>query len=73
MSMAVGGVLKMTNRFTPNLNDTLHLGKQGLRLLAMNIKNAVVRKKSQSRERFNGGRGDYSGAVERGMSHHSNT
>ena len=56
-----------SNDFEPNLNDLLHLGKHGIRLLAKNFKNVVVRKKKpQSRERFDGGRGGYARAVERG-------
>ena len=58
-----------SNRFIPNFNDILHLGKHGMRLFAMNIKSSVIKKKSQSRERFNGGRGDYMRAAERGASH----
>ena len=53
--------------FIPNINDILHLGKHGIRKLAMNFKNSVIKsKKPQSRERFDGGRGGYSRAVERG-------
>lgn len=58
-----------SNRFIPNFNDILHLGKHGMRLFAMNIKSSVIKKKSQSRERFNGGGGDYMRAAERGASH----
>ena len=44
--------------YFPKLNDLLHLGKNGLRLLAMSIRNGVVRIKTpQSRERFDAGRG----------------
>ena len=57
-----------SNDFEPNINDILHLGKRGIRLLAMNFKNCIVSKnKTQSRERFNGGRGSYRRAVVRGQ------
>ena len=40
----------------------------GLRLFAMSIKNAVVRKRTpQSRERFDAGRGEFRSAAERGL------
>lgn len=56
--------------FIPNINDIVHLGKQGTRIFATNIKNSVVRrKKPLSRERFSGGGGDYLRAAERGTSH----
>ena len=55
------------NEFVPKRVDMLHLGKHGLRLFAMNIKNSVIRKNQpQSRVRFDGGRGEYSEAVGRG-------
>ena len=55
--------------YVPRLNDILHLGKKGICVFAMNIKNSVVRnKKPQSRERFDGGRGGYRRAAERGAS-----
>ena len=55
------------NEFVPKKIDMLHLGKHGLRLFAMNLKNSVVRKSQpQSRVRFDGGRGEYSEAVGRG-------
>ena len=59
-----------SENFIPNLNDIVHLGKQGTRLFAMNIKSCVVKKKKPvSRERFNGGGGNYRRAAERGISH----
>ena len=54
--------------YVPKLSDLLHLGKNGLRLFAMSIKNAVVRKRTpQSRERFDAGRGEFNSAAERGL------
>ena len=54
--------------YVPKLSDLLHLGKNGLRLFAMSIKNAVVRKRTpQSRERFDAGRGEFGSAAERGL------
>ena len=49
----VAGCLVEMEKVIPKLSDLLHLGKNGLRLFAMSIKNAVVRKRTpQSRERF---------------------
>ena len=54
--------------YVPKLSDLLHLGKNVLRLFAMSIKNAVVRKRTpQSRERFDAGRGEFRSAAERGL------
>ena len=51
----------------PLTSDALHLGKKGIRMLAVNFKSAVLHKnKSQSRARFNVGRGSYRDALERG-------
>ena len=50
----------------PNKKDALHLGKMGLRLFAAKIKSSILTKKSQSRERFSGGRGGFARAAERG-------
>ena len=48
-------------------SDVLHLGKKGIRMLAVNFKSAVMHKsKSQSRSRFDAGRGSYRDALERG-------
>lgn len=50
----------------PNTRDILHLGKKGIRLLATNIKQSVVKRpQSQSRARFNGGRGEFGNALGR--------
>ena len=59
--------------YVPKLNDLLHLGKNGLRLFAMSIKNAVVRKQTpQSRERFDAGRGEFRSAAVRGFNRQRN-
>ena len=51
----------------PKVEDSLHLGKLGIRLLANSIKQAVVDKtRSQSEARFTGGRGGFRSAAERG-------
>ena len=56
-----------SNSYIPKLDDNLHLGKIGIRLLAKSIKQAVVSKaKPQSVQRFNGGRGSYRRAVVQG-------
>ena len=53
-----------STNFIPNLDDLLHLGKIGIRLLAKNLKLAIVDKnRSQSSARFNGSRGGYRRAV----------
>ena len=63
-----------SDSFEPNLNDLLHLGKRGIREFAKNLKSAVIKtKKPQSRERFDGGRGGYSRAVERGRGQNGGT
>ena len=55
----------------PLVSDTLHLGRKGIRLFAMNIKGAIIGKGiSQSRARFNSSQGNYSEALSRGR-HHS--
>ena len=57
------------NAQRPLTSDALHLGRKGIRTLAMNFKAAVLRKSgtpgSQSRSRFNASRGSYHGALER--------
>lgn len=53
----------------PHFNDILHLGKYGLRQLAVNMKNMIVKKKSPAQERHRGGQGDYGRAAARGPSH----
>ena len=51
--------------YTPKTEDTLHLGKSGIRIFAMNLKKTVLGKsKSESTTRFNGGRGSYRRALE---------
>ena len=55
-----------TNVYEPNVDDNLHLGKHGIRLLAMNFKKCILKKKPQSRERFSAGQGQYRRAVTRG-------
>jgi alkylated DNA repair dioxygenase AlkB len=48
----------------PLADDIVHLGRRGIRALAMNFKKSVLGKGySQSRSRFNAGRGSYGGAV----------
>ena len=55
----------------PLVSDILHLGRQGIRMFAMNIKSAVIGKgSSQSRARFNSSQGRYRGALGRSR-HHS--
>ena len=57
-----------SNNFVPKVEDSLHLGKLGIRLLANSIKQAVVGKtRSQSEARFTGGRGGFRSAAERGI------
>lgn len=59
-----------STEYVPKVEDILHLGKVGLRLLAKTIKQAVIGKsRPQSRERFDGGRGGYRRAAERNLSH----
>ena len=57
-----------SNNIVPKVEDSLHLGKLGIRLLANSIKQAVVGKtRSQSEARFAGGRGGFRSAAERGI------
>ena len=57
------------NQQRPYTDDILHLGRQGIRTLAMNFKMSVLNKsKSTSRSRFSAGRGSYREAMDRG--HH---
>ena len=59
-----------SNTYIPRLDDTLHLGKVGIRLLAKSIKqNVVIKSKSRSEQRFNGGRGGYRRALVQGRTH----
>ena len=56
------------NYGTPNRNDIVHLGREGIRLFCMNIKKCVTYKSnSQSRDRFNSSRGNYGEAAARGL------
>ncbi len=49
-----------------NANDIVHLGKDGIRIFCMNIKDSLMSKwKNQSKERFRAGNGDYTRAVGR--------
>ena len=51
----------------PLVSDCLHLGRNGIRIFAMNIKAAVIGKGlSQSRARFNSSQGGYRAAFGRG-------
>lgn len=62
-----------SNEFVPKLEDCLHLGKLGIRLLAKNFKQAVVGKpRTQSEARFSGGRGGYGSALVRRRQSHVN-
>ena len=59
-----------SNEFVPKISDLLHLGKHGIRQFVMNIKKSVIgKRKPQSRERFDGGRGGFRRAAERGLTH----
>lgn len=50
----------------PLVSDCVHLGRKGIRMLAMNIKGAVIGKGlSQSRARFNSSQGSYRAAFGR--------
>ena len=50
----------------PFSSDNLHLGRKGIRTLAVNFKSAVLsNNKGQSRSRFNTSGGYYRGALER--------
>ena len=49
----------------PMTSDALHLGKSGIRTLAMNIKSTILQKKFQSRDRFNASGGLYRAALGR--------
>ena len=54
---------------TPNANDIVHLGREGIKLFCMNLKKVVMnRGRSQSRERFQAGEGNYNNAF-RGRAH----
>jgi alkylated DNA repair dioxygenase AlkB len=51
---------------TPNANDIVHLGREGIKLLCMNMKKVIMsRGQNQSRERFQAGRGNYNSALGR--------
>ena len=52
------------NQQQPYLADMLHLGKKGIRTLAMNFKTSILGKsKSQSRSRFDASSGSYRAAL----------
>ena len=54
------------NQQRPFANDIPHLGKKGIKTLAMNFKMSLMNKsKSQSRSRFDAGNGSYRGAMDR--------
>ncbi len=54
----------------PHSADILHLGKAGIRTLAMNFKASLLRKsKTQSRSRFDAGGGAYNSAAWRSVHH----
>ncbi len=53
----------------PFFDDLLHLGKKGIRNLAMNFKLAVLGERSQSRQRFNASQGAYQTAINRTPGH----
>jgi alkylated DNA repair dioxygenase AlkB len=55
------------NEQKPFTSDILHLGKKGIRRLAVNFKSAVLNSKSQSRSRFNVSNGQFSEAFRRNM------
>ena len=59
-----------SNEFEPNLNDVLHLGKKGIRLFAISIKDSIIKKRPQSCERHDAGRGQYRDALVRGTDNH---
>jgi hypothetical protein len=49
---------------SPNSSDIVHLGRDGIKKFCKNIKRCVMHKgASQSRERFNGSRGNYGSAA----------
>ena len=52
---------------TPNVNDIVHLGREGIKVFCVNIKNSIMsRGRDQSRNRYKAGRGNYVDAVSRG-------
>ena len=52
---------------TPNSNDIVHLGRDGIKVFCKNIKKCITfNGNSQSIERFRGSRGNYGSAVNRG-------
>ena len=50
----------------PLTSDYVHLGKLGIRLFANQIKQTILRRRSESQSRFKGGSGQYAAAVSRG-------
>ena len=60
---------RFLNYGSPNRNDIVHLGREGIRLFCKNIKKCVTYKSNgyaQSRDRFNSSRGNYGDAAARG-------
>ena len=57
------------NEQRPFTADVLHLGRKGIRKLAVNFKSAVLNSKGQSRSRFNTSKGSYREALERNRHH----
>ena len=53
----------------PLTSDYVHLGKLGIRLFANQIKQTILRRRSDSQSRFKGGSGQYAAAVNRGNGH----
>jgi hypothetical protein len=52
---------------SPNSSDIVHLGREGIKQFCKNIKRCIIHKgASQSRERFNGSRGNYRDAAAAG-------
>ena len=49
----------------PFAADLVHLGKKGIRTLAVNFKNVILGKRTQSRSRFGAGHGSYQTATDR--------
>jgi hypothetical protein len=51
---------------TPNANDIVHLGREGIKMFCMNLKKVIMsRGRNQSRERFQAGGGNYNNALGR--------
>ena len=59
---------RFISRDTPNANDIVHLGREGIKLFCKNMKKVIFRRgRSQSRERFQAGGGNYTSALGRGQ------